>query len=108
MTYTAIDIHGHCDERFAAVRTEFERNFAERGAIDTAIAVLRFVDEGKVTLDEPVATYWPEFAQAGKAEMPVRYRLTHQAGLVAVRKTLLAGSFLDWELMTSELAAQEP
>jgi CubicO group peptidase (beta-lactamase class C family) len=151
MTATAIKIHGHCDERFAPVRVEFERNFAERGDIGaavaitidgesvvdlwagwldedrtrpwerdaliniysvgkamTAIAVLRLVDEGKVDLDAPVATYWPEFAQAGKADLPVRYLLTHQAGLVAIEKPLAPGAFLDWDLMTSELAAQAP
>lgn len=25
-------VHGHCDERFAAVRATFEENFRERGS----------------------------------------------------------------------------
>ena len=42
------------------------------------------VDRGQLDLDAPVATYWPEFAQAGKASLPVRYLLSHRAGLPAV------------------------
>jgi CubicO group peptidase (beta-lactamase class C family) len=74
----------------------------------TALALHRLVDEGKVDLDAPVARYWPEFAQAGKATLPVRYLLTHQAGLAALARTLPPGALFDWELMTRELAAQAP
>jgi len=33
MTTTALEIHGHCDDRFAPVRDEFIRNFEERGDV---------------------------------------------------------------------------
>jgi CubicO group peptidase (beta-lactamase class C family) len=32
-------VDGHCDERFAAVRTAFEQNFRERGELGAAVAV---------------------------------------------------------------------
>jgi CubicO group peptidase (beta-lactamase class C family) len=83
-------------------------NIYSIGKAMTGIAVLRLVDEGRVDLEEPAATYWPEFSQGGKGDMPLRLLLTHQTGLIAVRKPLPSGSFLDWDLMTSELAAQEP
>ncbi|MEO9255959.1 MAG: serine hydrolase domain-containing protein, partial [Tepidiformaceae bacterium] len=52
---------------------------------------------------------WPEFAQAGKADVPVRYLLSHQAGLPAVRKPLPPGAtILSWDTMTTSLAEQEP
>ena len=38
-------------------------------------------DAGAIDLDAPVARYWPEFGQAGKSEIPVRWVLSHQAGL---------------------------
>ena len=44
MTTTALEIHGHCDERFAAVRAEFERNFAERGDVGAARGVGNFLE----------------------------------------------------------------
>ena len=74
----------------------------------TAIALHRLVDEGRVDLDAPVARYWPEFAQAGKATLPVRYLLSHEAGLAAVKKPLALEALFDWEAMTSALAEQEP
>jgi CubicO group peptidase (beta-lactamase class C family) len=38
----------------------------------TAVCALRLVDAGRLDLDAPMARYWPEFAQAGKARLPVR------------------------------------
>ena len=78
------------------------------GKAITAILAWRLVERGDLDLDQPVAHYWPEFAQAGKAEIPVRWLLTHQAGLAAIRRPLPRGATLDWQLMTSALAAQEP
>ena len=74
----------------------------------TAICAHRLVEQGKLDLDAPVAAYWPEFAQAGKQELPVRWLLSHKAGLPAVRKPLPHGALYDWETMTSALAEQEP
>ena len=74
----------------------------------TAICAHRLIEQGKLDLDAPVALYWPEFAQAGKQDLPVRWLLSHQAGLPAVRKPLARGSLYDWQAMTSALAEQEP
>src|SRR3990170_7190242 len=74
----------------------------------TAICAHRLVDQGRLDLDAPVAKYWPEFAQAGKEELPVRYLLSHRAGMPAVSELLPAGSLYDWDVMTAALAKQEP
>jgi CubicO group peptidase (beta-lactamase class C family) len=74
----------------------------------TAICAHRLVDEGKLDLDAPVAKYWPEFAQAGKEKLPVRYLLSHRAGLPAVRKPLQATDLFNWDTMCAAFAAQEP
>lgn len=73
-----------------------------------AILIWRLQERGDLDVDAPVARYWPEFGQAGKADIPVRWLLTHQAGLPAIRRPLPASSQLDWEVMTAALAAQEP
>lgn len=79
------------------------------GKAVSAVCLLRLVDRGLVDLDAPVARYWPEFAQAGKATIPIRMLLSHQAGLPAVRAPLPPGAnILSWETMTNALAAQEP
>jgi len=74
----------------------------------TAVCAHRLVEQGKLDLDGPVAKYWPEFAQAGKESLPVRYLLSHRAGLPAVNAPLPLGSLYNWDVMTAALAAQEP
>jgi CubicO group peptidase (beta-lactamase class C family) len=65
-------------------------------------------DRGLLDLDAPVASVWPEFAAKGKAEIPIRWLLSHQAGLAALREPLAPEVFYDWGRMTAALAAQEP
>ncbi|HUI25002.1 MAG TPA: serine hydrolase domain-containing protein, partial [Candidatus Kryptonia bacterium] len=74
----------------------------------TAICANRLVEQGRLDLDAPVARYWPEFAQAGKDKLPVRYLLTHQAGLAAISVPVPSEKRYDWDFMTSALAAQSP
>lgn len=73
-----------------------------------AIATMWAVERGLVDLDTPVAAYWPEFAAADKENIPVRWLLTHEAGLSAISRSMPFGSLSDWEAMTDALAAQEP
>src|SRR5213593_4944309 len=54
----------------------------------TALCAHLLVDRGRLDVDAPVARYWPEFAQAGKERLPVRYVLSHSAGLAAIRRPL--------------------
>jgi len=74
----------------------------------TSTCAHRLIDQGKLDPDEPVAKYWPEFAQAGKQDLPVRYVLSHRAGLAAVKKVLSEDALFDWNTMTAALAEQEP
>jgi CubicO group peptidase (beta-lactamase class C family) len=74
----------------------------------TATCAHRLIDQGKLDPDEPVAKYWPEFAQAGKKELPVRYILSHRAGLPAIKKPLAEDAIYHWDTMISALEGQEP
>jgi CubicO group peptidase (beta-lactamase class C family) len=74
----------------------------------TALCAHRLVDEGRLDLDAPVARYWPEFAAAGKGEIPVRWLLSHRAGLAAVRAPLPGEALYDWDAMCRALAAETP
>jgi len=47
----------------------------------TSILVLQQVERGAVRLEDPVATYLPEFAAHGKGAITVRQLLTHTSGL---------------------------
>jgi CubicO group peptidase (beta-lactamase class C family) len=74
----------------------------------TAICALRLVSEGRLDLDAPVARYWPEFGQAGKEQLPVRYLLSHRAGLPAVSRPLPPEAMYQWDVMSAALAEQAP
>lgn len=73
-----------------------------------AAVLARLAGEGKLDPDATVASYWPEFGDAGKEGITVRQLLSHQAGLPAVRSRLPPGAMLDHAVMTSALAAEEP
>jgi len=53
-----LDIHGHCDPRFAAVRAVFAANFRDHGEIGAAVAVM--VD------GDPVVDLWGGHADVGR------------------------------------------
>lgn len=74
----------------------------------TAACAHRLADQGRLDIEAPVATYWPEFAQAGKGDIPVHWLLSHQAGLPAISAPLPVGSFFDWDTMVHALEKQEP
>lgn len=74
----------------------------------TAICAHRLVDQRRLDLDAPVARYWPEFAAAGKTDLPVRYLLSHRAGMAAIREPLPLAAMFDWDAVTRALARQEP
>jgi CubicO group peptidase (beta-lactamase class C family) len=74
----------------------------------TALCALVLIDRGELDPDAPVARYWPEFAAAGKADIPVRWVLSHRAGLAALSQPVTQDDLLDWAKMTGLLAAQAP
>lgn len=49
--------------------------------IVTTTAVMQLVEQGKLSLDAPVAQYWPAFASHGKSGITIRELLTHTSGI---------------------------
>ena len=150
MTTTA-NVDGSVAPAFEDVRTEFERNFSERGDIGAAVAAYwrgekvvdlwggRRTPEGDAPWDQgtmvvvqsvtkglsamtlavanargwldyeaPVASYWPEFAQNGKAAVTVRQLLGHEAGLVLLDERLTNEKLRDLDYVARLLARQKP
>ena len=73
-----------------------------------AICLLQLIEKGLLDIEKPVCEYWPEFSVNGKENIPVKYLFCHKAGLCGVREPLESGAFSNWNLITSELAKQEP
>jgi len=74
----------------------------------TAICANLLAQRGELDLDAPVAEYWPEFKAAGKENVPVRWLLGHRVGLPALHEPVTPAEALDWDTITSRLAAEEP
>jgi CubicO group peptidase (beta-lactamase class C family) len=78
-----------------------------KGVASTVIH--RLADRGLIAYDEPVATYWPEFAAGGKKRITVRQLLSHQAGLHSVKAVATdASAILDHLAMEKRLALRLP
>ena len=74
----------------------------------TAVCAHLLAQRGELDLDAPVATYWPEFAAAGKQDIPVRWLLSHRVGLPIFDEPISVEEFLAWEPPVKTLAAQSP
>ncbi len=74
----------------------------------TALCALILADQGELDLHAPVARYWPDFGEAGKARIEVRELLGHTSGLSGWEEPLTLPELADWERCTSLLAAQTP
>jgi CubicO group peptidase (beta-lactamase class C family) len=148
---STLEILGHCDEKFAPVRSAFEKNFTdglELGAsyavsvegemvvdlwggsasvdktkpwledtiapvassskIPVSLCGLLLVDRGLIDLDEPVATYWPGFAQNGKESLLVRHIFSHSSGLPGLDNTPDLKVLADWDEVVRRLTVQKP
>jgi CubicO group peptidase (beta-lactamase class C family) len=66
-----------------------------------AIAALMLWDRGRLDLDQPIATYWPEFAQNGKAAITTRQVFVHRSGLPGFGHSLTLDDFCDWDRMVA-------
>ena len=74
----------------------------------TSLAAHILVDRGELDPDAPVAKYWPEFAAAGKGDIPVRWIMCHKSGLAGLTVQLSLPDYYDWDKITGLLAAQAP
>jgi CubicO group peptidase (beta-lactamase class C family) len=140
--------HGNVSAGFELVAEEFGRNFADRGEVGAAFAVvkdgelvvdlwgglansrtgeawqhdtlevvfsgskglvavcmLRLIEEGLLSLNRRVSSYWPEF---GKPEIRVRDVVAHTARLPGVDTPVSPLQFSDAHHMAGLLAAQAP
>jgi CubicO group peptidase (beta-lactamase class C family) len=77
-----------------------------KGLTSTCVHLL--VDRGEIDLDAPVATYWPEFGQAGKETITVGMVMSHRSGVIGPRERLTPEQTLDWDAVCEKLAAAEP
>ena len=74
----------------------------------TALMIARLVGQGRLDYGQRMAELWPEFAQAGKADITVEQCLSHQDGLAAFTDPMDVAEWFDWDRVTAKLAAMAP
>lgn len=70
-----------------------------------AACVLHSLQRHQLSLDMPVAEFWPEFAQNGKEAVTVGQVLSHRAAVAALDSQ---ASILDYDAVIKALEKQEP
>lgn len=68
-------------DQWVPMREDTIFDMASVSKLFTSIVVVQQIERGDIQLEEPVATYLPEFAAQGKGEITVRQLLTHTSGL---------------------------
>jgi len=65
-------------------------------------------ERGKLKWDDPVADYWPEFAQNGKAAVTIRHILTHRGGFPDTPTELTWDKWHDWDFVVKAMERAAP
>ncbi|MGZ8363117.1 MAG: serine hydrolase domain-containing protein [Caulobacteraceae bacterium] len=73
-----------------------------------ALVFARAAAEGRIDYRARVTDVWPEFAQAGKADITIEQALSHQAGLVGFTEPMDPALWFDWDAICARLAAEAP
>ncbi|MEZ5247094.1 MAG: serine hydrolase domain-containing protein [Acidimicrobiales bacterium] len=73
-----------------------------------ALCVLVLHDRGELSVDDPVADHWPEFAVEGKQGVRVRHVLSHTAGLAGYDPPITEEEMYDTVGCAARLARQAP
>lgn len=74
-----------------------------KGVTATVMHIL--AERGLFAYDDPIATYWPEFAANGKAAVTIRQALCHTAGIPQLPPSV---AITDWDAMCQAIAALAP
>lgn len=65
-------------------------------------------DRGLLSVDAPVADYWPEYAANGKGDITIRHVLQHRGGVPQMPPDLTPERMADWDGIVAWLADVTP
>lgn len=73
-----------------------------------ALLTATCVERGLLDYERPVASYWPDFGQAGKESITVGELMSHQAGLPGFADPIEPQDWFDRERVLGRLCAEAP
>lgn len=62
-------------------------NIGSVSKVITAVAVMQLVEQGRVSLDDPIQKYVPEFPEKSQTPITIRHLMTHTSGIRHYRRT---------------------
>jgi len=74
----------------------------------TGMCIHKLAEEGKLSLDAPVAEYWPEFARHGKGTITLLHVFHHTAGIHGFGRYRQIPKWPFWRLVTADVASMTP
>jgi CubicO group peptidase (beta-lactamase class C family) len=77
-----------------------------KGFVATCVHIL--ADRGKLDYDEPISTWWPEFAANGKETATDRHALTHSIGVPQMPEGVTPEMMTNWDAMCAAIATLPP
>ncbi len=77
-----------------------------KAVVSTLIHIL--AEKGKLSYNDPVVKYWPEYGCHGKEITTIRDIMTHRAGLFSMPEYISLEDSFNWEVVTSALAKAKP
>lgn len=81
---------------------------ASSGKIIINMCAFWAIDKGFIDLDQPIATYWPEFGAAGKDRILVRNIFSHSTGIPHLDDKPGFDVLDDWDEVIRRVEAQAP
>ncbi|KAG7286028.1 hypothetical protein NEMBOFW57_008326 [Staphylotrichum longicolle] len=73
-----------------------------------ALAILMLHDRGLLSVFDPVAKYWPEFAANGKEDVLITHLMSHTSGVAGWEEPITLEQVYDTPYATAKLAEQKP
>ncbi len=83
-------------------------NIFSAGKPLVAIAVLQLAAEGVLSLNQPIADFWPEFGANGKASVTIEQVLCHRSGVNAFHTRVADAAIFDPAQVRALVAAEQP
>lgn len=100
---------GHADTAKTTPFTEATlTSVFSTGKAVMAILMATAVEAGQLDYDQTVASLWPEFGAAGKADVTVAQLMSHQSGLPGFSEAVDPTIWFDVPAVLARLAAQAP
>ena len=86
--------------------TLFNSFSISKGIVSTCIHIL--ADRGLLDYDDPIASYWPEFAAMGKEKATIRHALTHRVGIPNDPPGINIELMSNWDAVCQAIADMKP